>query len=112
MSIEPGLIYPGNEQNITMVIRLARKTMSRLESKLTSQGQISIPARIRQKLGLGPGSRIQWCERGDEVIVRRASKYSSQDIHDALFNTPPKARTVDQMDEGIRAHLSEKHARD
>ena len=82
-----------------------------IESKLTSQGQISIPARIRQKLGLGPGSRVEWCERGNEVIVRRASKYSSQDIHDALFDAPPKSRAVEQMDDGIRVHLREKHAR-
>ena len=109
--IELSLIYRGNAWTITVVIHSAYTMMMRLESKLTSQGQISIPARIRQKLGLGPGSRVEWCERGEEVIVRRASKYSSQDIHDALFSTPPKARDVDQMDDGIRAHLREKHAR-
>ncbi|MCY4562906.1 MAG: hypothetical protein OXE40_00320 [Gammaproteobacteria bacterium] len=43
--------------------------------------------------------------------MRRASKYSSQDIHDALFSTPPKTRDVERMDDGIRSHLREKHAR-
>ena len=87
------------------------KTMKRFESMLTSQGRTYIPAAIREKLGLQPGSRVEWYERGDNVIVRRASKYSSQDIHDALFDTPPKRQGADRMDDGIRSRLSEKHAR-
>ena len=85
--------------------------MERIESRITSQGRISIPARIRQKLGLTPGSTIEWCERGDEVIVRRATKHTSQDIHDALFATPPDARGAGDMDEGIRALMRRRHAR-
>ena len=85
--------------------------MERIESRITSQGQISIPARIRQKLGLTPGSTIEWCERGDEVIVRRATKYTSRDIHDALFTTPPDAHEVSDVDGGIRAFLRRRHAR-
>lgn len=85
--------------------------MERIESRITSQGQISIPARIRQKLGLTPGSTIEWCERGDEVIVRRATKHTSQDIHDALFATPPDARGAGDMDEGIRSIMRRRHAR-
>jgi len=30
------------------------------ESKLTAQGQISVPAEVRRKLGLGPGSVLEW----------------------------------------------------
>ena len=85
--------------------------MERIESRITSQGQISIPVRVRQKLGLTPGSTIEWYERGDEVIVRRATKYTSRDIHDALFATPPDAHGVDDMDEGIRTFLRRRHAR-
>ena len=85
--------------------------MEPIESKITSQGQVSIPARIRRKLGLTPGSRVEWCERGDEVIVRRASKYSSLDIHKAVFGKPPARRSVEDMDEGIRSHVRRKHAR-
>ena len=85
--------------------------MERIESRITSQGQVSIPARIRQKLGLTPGSTIEWCERGDEVIVRRATKYASRDIHAALFATPPDAHEVGDMDGGIRAFLRRRHAR-
>ena len=85
--------------------------MARIESRITSQGQVSVPAHIRQKLGLVPGSKVEWCEEGDDVIVRRASTYSSQDIHDALFSVSPHPHDVDEMDEGISAHLRQKHAR-
>ena len=85
--------------------------MERIKSKITSQGQVSIPAKIRQILGLGPGSKVEWRVRDDRVTVCRASKYTSEDIHDALFDAPPNPRTIDDMDEGIRRHLREKHAR-
>ena len=85
--------------------------MERIESGIASQGRISIPARIRQKLGLAPGSAIEWCERGDEVIVRWATKHASRDVHDALFAAPPDAHEVGDMDEGIRAFLRRRPAR-
>ena len=85
--------------------------MERSESKITSQGQVSIPARIRRKLGLTPGSKVEWCERGEEVVVRRASKYSSLDIHKAVFRRPPGRRSIEDMEAGVRSHLRRTHAR-
>ena len=85
--------------------------MERIQSKITSQGQVSIPARIRRKLGLTPGSKVEWCERGEEVVVRRASKHSSLDIHKAVFGHPPARRSIQDMEEGIRSHLRRTHAR-
>jgi AbrB family looped-hinge helix DNA binding protein len=81
-------------------------------SKLTAQGQISVPALVRKKLGVGPGSMLEWEEREDEVIVRRAGAYTSEDIRAALFgNTPPKPVSVEDMDEGIAEYMRERHAR-
>ena len=85
--------------------------MERIESKITSQGQVSIPARIRRKLGVAPGSTVEWHERGEEVVVRRASKYSSLDVHKAMFSSPPARRSVEDMDEGIRSRMRRTHAR-
>ena len=69
------------------------------KSKLTSQGQVSVPARIRQKLGLGPGSVIEWDASGDTVVVNRA-----------VFPAPPAPRTVRDLKEGIRRHIRKRHA--
>ena len=87
--------------------------MKNMESEVTPQGEVAVPAGIRAKLGLTSGSKIEWCDRGEEVVVRRATKYSSQDIHDALFASPtlpPRTRTLEEMDAGIRALMRQKHA--
>lgn len=85
--------------------------MEPVESKLTSQGQVSVPAAVRTRLGLAPGSKIEWREKGHEVVVRRSSKYSSKDIHNAVFGAPPDPADPEGMDAGIRARMQRKHAR-
>ena len=85
--------------------------MENMQSRITSQGLVSVPARIRRKLGLTPGSTVEWCERGSEVLVRRATKFSSLDIHRAVFSVSPEAKTVEEMDAGIETHLRRRQSR-
>ncbi len=81
-------------------------------SKITAQGQISIPAEVRKKLGVGPGSILEWDESNDQVVVRRAGRHTSTEVHDALFpNAKPKQKTPANVKEGIRKHIREKYAR-
>jgi AbrB family looped-hinge helix DNA binding protein len=81
-------------------------------SKVTAQGQVSVPVDVRRKLGVGPGSILEWVEDGDDVVVRRSARFTSLDIHRALFSKQaPKPRTVDEMKEGIRRYVRERHAR-
>ena len=84
--------------------------MAHAHSKLTAQGQISVPAKIRQKLGLGPGSVLEWDDSGDEVLVRRVGRYTSEEIHQRLFPSAPKSRTVADMKDGVRRHMRKRHA--
>jgi AbrB family looped-hinge helix DNA binding protein len=85
--------------------------MALARSRLTAQGQISVPAKIRQRLGVGPGSVLEWDEDGDTVIVRRAGRYTSEDIHRALFTRTPKPRTLAELKQGIRRYIKKRHAR-
>lgn len=80
-------------------------------SKLTAQGQISVPARVRQRLGVGPGSVLEWHDEGGEVVVRKAGRFSSEDIHRALFAHPAEPRTVAEMKAGIATHIRRRRAR-
>src|SRR5205085_5621826 len=99
----PARHYRGNIKNISTA--LAR-------SKVTAQGQISVPLDVRQKLGIGPGSILEWEQEGDEIVVRRAAQFTSEDIHRALFpESAPESRTVDEMKEGIRRRFRERHVR-
>ena len=82
------------------------------QSRVTSQGQISVPAEVRRKLGVGPGSVLEWDEEGDNVIVRRAGRFSSEDVHNVVFSSRrPRARSLDELKESIRRHVKAKHAR-
>jgi AbrB family looped-hinge helix DNA binding protein len=82
------------------------------QSKVTAQGQISIPAQVRRRLAIVPGSVLEWDERDGEIVVRRAIRFSSESIHQAIFAKPPAPRTTGDLKAGIARHLRRKHARD
>jgi AbrB family looped-hinge helix DNA binding protein len=84
--------------------------MALAHSKVTSQGQISVPAEVRKKLGVGPGSVLEWDTDGEKVLVRRSSRFSSADIHKAVFSSKPKERTLEELKEGIRTYIRKRHA--
>ena len=84
--------------------------MSIAQSKITTQGQISVPAEVRKKLGVGPGSILEWDESNDQVIVRRAGRNTSTEIHAALFGGDSPITPLD-VKEGIRQYLRKKNAR-
>jgi AbrB family looped-hinge helix DNA binding protein len=84
--------------------------MALAHSKLTAQGQISVPANIRRKLGVGPGSILEWDEEGEHVVVRRAGRYTSEDVHRSVFRTPPRPRTLGDLKEGVRQYVKKRRA--
>jgi AbrB family looped-hinge helix DNA binding protein len=81
-------------------------------SQLTSQGQISVPAEIRRKLGLAPGSVIEWAIERGQVIVRPAGRFTSADVHSAIFpaGLPPKV-PIEDMKASIAKHVRRRHRR-
>ncbi len=86
--------------------------MALAHSKLTAQGQISVPSEIRKKLGVGPGSILEWDEKNDQIVVRKAGSHSLADVHHALFpEGNPKGKATASVKEGIRKHVLQKHAR-
>ncbi len=81
-------------------------------SKITTQGQISVPLEIRRKLGVGPGSILEWEEDGGQIIVRRSGTFSSQDIHRVAFpEGAPPLRSIQEIKESIRHHALKRYAR-
>ncbi|HWF11786.1 MAG TPA: AbrB/MazE/SpoVT family DNA-binding domain-containing protein [Bryobacteraceae bacterium] len=86
--------------------------MAIAQSKVTAQGQISVPATVRRKLGIGPGSVLEWDENDGRIVVRRAGRFSSKDIHKALFgNTMPKPHSLKELKEGISRDIRKRHRR-
>ena len=81
-------------------------------SKLTTQGQISIPAEVRRRLGVGPGSVLEWHDDGQQIVVRRSGRYTSEDVHRALFpDAPPKAHSLRELKRGVQRYIAKRHAR-
>ena len=80
------------------------------KSKLTSQGQISVPAEVREKLGVGPGSVLEWEEKDGQLVVRRAGRFTSEEIYQALF-PQGKGGSVADVKATIRKHIRKRHAR-
>jgi antitoxin PrlF len=82
-------------------------------SKLTSQGQVSVPAAVRRRLGLAPGETMEWFEEDGRIVVRRAVLHDSVDLHQALFpQGKPTRRALTDLKSGVAAHMRRKHARD
>ena len=87
--------------------------MLEIQSKLTSQGQVSIPAAVRSALGVKPGATIRWSIDGNHVSVKRETKYTNEDIHAVLFpdGVLPKPKTLKELKDGIGLYMQEKYAR-
>ncbi|MBI5855710.1 MAG: AbrB/MazE/SpoVT family DNA-binding domain-containing protein [Nitrospirae bacterium] len=44
------------------------------KSRVTKKGQITIPARLRRKLGIKPGTKVCFVECGSEIIFQPVTK--------------------------------------
>lgn len=84
--------------------------MALVHSKVTAQGQISVPVEVRKKLGIGPGSVLEWEDKGDQIVVRRAGRYTSTEVHAAVFPRAPRQRSTKALKEGIRKYVRKRHA--
>jgi antitoxin PrlF len=80
------------------------------KSKVTAQGQISVPAEVRKKLGIGPGSMLEWHDEQGNVVVRRAGSFSSSEIHRALFPKGLNTKGTSDVKAGIRKYVRQRHA--
>jgi hypothetical protein len=47
----------------------------------------------------------------DTIVVRRAGRFSSEDIHRALFSVSPQSHSIEELKAGIRRNVRKRHAR-
>ncbi len=45
-----------------------------LITQLSTKGQASVPAELREKYGLQPGSRLAWEDHDDYIVVRPVTR--------------------------------------
>jgi AbrB family looped-hinge helix DNA binding protein len=88
--------------------------MQAAHTKITSQGQVSVPAAVRRFLHLMPGSVLVWSQDGDRIVVERAKRHTTAEVHEALFASNPlpagaPAKTLAELKEGMRQHMKQGH---
>lgn len=67
------------------------------QSRVTSQGQISIPSAVRKDLDIGPGSELIWERRENGEYVVRPKRRSLRDVHAILGGIPIPCRTEEEL---------------
>lgn len=79
-------------------------TSKRPRARLTSQGQITVPKAIRDRLGLKPGDDLEFEERGDEIVVVAHRRRSVLDFAGVLAPAPGVVlpKTTDGWQRAIR----------
>ncbi|MGK4002204.1 AbrB/MazE/SpoVT family DNA-binding domain-containing protein [Sorangium sp. So ce1036] len=81
------------------------------QSRVTARGQLSVPAEVRKRLELVPGSILEWEAEGDRITVRRVGQHTFEDVHRALFSQEPQPRSLAVLKDGIRQHVRDRQAR-
>ena len=66
-------------------------------SKVTSQGQISVPSEVRRDLGIRPGTELIWDRQENGEYVVRPKRLTLAELHQ-LVGTP----TIHLSDEELR----------
>lgn len=70
-----------------------------MNAKVSEKGQVTIPKALRTKLGIRPGSVLQFEEDRGRLIARKASQ---RDVFDEVYGTLKMEESVDAFIERIR----------
>lgn len=69
-----------------------------MPSKVTTKGQITIPHEIRQRLGIHPGTTVDFDVRGEVVHVRKSPESArGKEIVDRLRGAATSGLTTDEI---------------
>ncbi|MBP1628278.1 MAG: prlF antitoxin for toxin YhaV toxin [Holophagaceae bacterium] len=73
-------------------------------TRLTSQGQTSIPAEVRKALHIEPGTELVWTVVAGHLVVEPVRETNIKDLQAAL-NPSRVLLSVEGMDEALRARF-------
>jgi AbrB family looped-hinge helix DNA binding protein len=70
---------------------------------VTSKGQLVVPARIRRRFGIKPGTRVNFIEEGDRIIFQPVTREYIRGFR-GMFKLKPGEKSV------VQEHLQERRA--
>ncbi len=68
---------------------------------VTSKGQITIPLKVREALGLGPGDRVEFVETGEGEFSIVPATGSVQELKGLFRGRTTKPVSIEEMDRAI-----------
>lgn len=82
-------------------------------TKLSSKGQVVLPKSVRDEHGWTPGTEFEVESTADGVRLRAKAPFARTELG-AVFGSVPcvgPAKTLDEMEDGIRAAVARRHRR-
>ena len=80
-------------------------------SKLTSKGQVTIPAEVRSHLSLQPGDTVEFVVLENGTVMVRPAYVDVMDLAGCLARPKGKRLSVSEMHEIIKERAGKKHDR-
>jgi AbrB family looped-hinge helix DNA binding protein len=79
--------------------------MTRVEAKVTSKGQITLPVEVRTRLNVGPGDKVVFVEGSDGRIVVRSRAGTLADMRGMVRDKVkiPKGGDIDRWIDEARS---------
>jgi len=80
---------------------------------VTSKGQVTIPKRVRQALGITSGSKVEFDLEGGGAILKLVKKHTGSSVEDgpAILNYKGARIPIGQMHGGLAMKKAAKRAR-
>jgi AbrB family looped-hinge helix DNA binding protein len=86
--------------------------MATATSRVTRQHQISVPAQVRKRFGIRPGTVLEWHETGGQLVVRpRSVTLDDARAEIARMIGSGKRASLAELKKAKLAAALEKHAR-
>ena len=80
------------------------------EATVTSQGQITIPKEIRERLRVRAGGKLRFVLESDDRVVMAPVDLSIKRLF-GILGKPPRSATIEEIDEAIRRSAVERYLR-
>jgi AbrB family looped-hinge helix DNA binding protein len=74
-----------------------------MKEKVAARGQVTIPKPLRERLGIRPGTVLEFTEEGGRLIIVKAN---AQDELDRVYGTLGSGRRTDELIEELRGALT------
>jgi len=78
---------------------------------LTTKGQVTLPKKIREKLGLKAGSKLDFELLADDTVKLRRANRTALSIMGTMKRPRQRPVSIEEMYQGITSFLARRHGR-